>query len=258
MKNINYFLIDLDGTLVLGEKVLPGAIEFLNFLEKSNKKFLILTNNSSRSTFGYLKHLKKKGFNLKKSHIFTSGAATAMYLLENNIREAFILGTKSTLREFEKMGIKNNPESPNLVVTFDTTINFQKLALATLKLMLKKGIYIASHPDNVCPVENGFIPDVGAIIAFLKEATGAQPDFIPGKPNEYFYKKAMESLAAKKEETAIIGDRISTDIKTGRDFGITSILVLTGETSKEDLKNSPIKPDLVFDNLLELQKFLGG
>lgn len=237
---------------------MPGAVEFLNFLIKSNKKFLILTNNSSRSTSGYLKFLKKKGFNLKKSHIFTSGLATAMYLLEKNVREAFIVGTKSTLKEFERMGIKNNPESPNLVLTFDTTLNFQKLSLATIKLMPKKGLYIASHPDNVCPVETGFIPDVGSFIAFLREATGALPDFIPGKPNEYFYKKAMESIGAKREETAIIGDRISTDIKTGRDFGITSILVLTGETRKEDLENSSIKPDLVFDNLIELRKFLGG
>lgn len=256
MHPLNYFLIDLDGTLILGNRVLEGAIEFLKELRIRRKKFLILTNNSSRSTTGYVRLLRKLGLPVTKEEIFTSGKATALFMKEKGIKEAYILGTNSTIREFLSVGIKYNPESSNLVVAFDTTLNFKKLCRAVKILQNKKGTYIATHPDNICPVEDGFIPDVGSFIALIKESTGREPDHIPGKPNYYFYNKAIELLGAKPEETAIIGDRLTTDIKTGKDFGITSILVLTGETTIQDVENSMIKPDYVFKNLFEVNNFL--
>ncbi|MDI6850752.1 MAG: HAD-IIA family hydrolase [bacterium] len=257
MKKFNYFLIDLDGTLILGKRVLDGAIELLQELKSHGKKFLILTNNSSKSSFAYLRFLRQLGLPVGSENIFTSGKATAMYLKEMGIKEAYIIGTKSTIREFETYGIKFNLKSRNLVLAFDTTLNFKKLEKATEILKNKKGVYIATHPDNICPIENGFIPDVGSFIALLKEATGQIPDFIPGKPSRYFFTKAMDLMNAFPEETAIIGDRLTTDIKTGKDFGITSMLVLTGETKREDLERSEIKPDFIFENLTDLLKFLG-
>jgi len=256
VKKLNYFLLDLDGTLILGNSVLNGAIEFIRELNNRKKKFLILTNNSSKSSSSYLKFLRKLGFPISSKNIFTSGRATAIFLKEKGIKEAYIVGTRSTIKEFESIGVKFNAESENLVLTFDTTLNFKKLEKATKILRNKRGVYIATHPDNICPVENGFIPDVGSFIALLKEATGRVPDFIPGKPSKYFFTKAMDLINALPEETAIIGDRLTTDIKTGKDFGITSMLVLTGETTRDDLKASEIKPDFVFENLTNLLKFL--
>ncbi len=256
MKKLNYFLLDLDGTLILGKKVLSGAIEFLEELKKERKKFIILTNNSSKSSTAYLRFLRKLGFPVNPENILTSGMATALFLKERKVKEAYIVGTKSTIREFESLGISFNPQSKNLVLTFDPTLNFKKLEKATEILRKKEGVYVATHPDNICPIEEGFIPDVGSFIALLKEATGKVPDFIPGKPSKYFFEKAMALLQAVPEETAIVGDRLTTDIKTGKDFGITSIMVLTGETTRKDLENSEIKPDLVFENLTELTEFL--
>lgn len=258
MRKFNYFLLDLDGTLILGNRVLKGARSFIKFLKSSNKKFLILTNNSSRSTCEYVKLLKSKGLDINRNEIFTSGLATAIYLKESGVKEAYILGTRSVIKEFREFGITHRPNSKNLILTFDTTLDFRKLSKATKILLSSDGRYVATHPDNVCPVEDGFIPDVGAMIAFFKEATGRLPDFIPGKPSYYFYEKAMEILNAVKEETVIIGDRLSTDIKTGLDFGITSILVLTGETTFNDLHESNLRPDFVFNDLVEVRKFLGG
>ncbi|MEO0258850.1 MAG: HAD-IIA family hydrolase [candidate division WOR-3 bacterium] len=258
MKRFSYFLLDLDGTLILGNRALKGARSFIKFLKSNNKKFLILTNNSSRSTAEYARLLKRKGFDINENEIFTSGLATAIYSKEVGLKDAYILGTKSVIDEFREFGISHNSKSKNLILTFDTTLNFRKLSKATKILLNSGGKYIASHPDNVCPVEDGFIPDVGAMIAFFKEATGRSPDFIPGKPSYYFYKKAMELLNAVKEETIIIGDRLSTDIKTGLDFGITSILVLTGETTIYDLRESNLQPDFVFNDLVEVRRFLEG
>ncbi len=256
MRRLNYFLLDLDGTLILGNRVLEGAVEFISELLQMGKKFLILTNNSSRSTLGYARFLRAKGFPITTKHVFTSGKATAIYLKEKKIKDAYILGTSSVLREFLSYGIKYSPRSANLVLTYDTTLNFGKISHAARILQRGTGIYVASHPDNVCPVEDGFVPDVGSFIALLKEATGKEPDFIPGKPSQYFFSRAMEIMGAREEETAIIGDRLSTDIKTGIDFGITSILLLTGETSLEDLRSSQIRPDMVFRNLRELLAYL--
>jgi len=255
---INYLLLDLDGTLILGNRVLKGAVDFVSELIHHKKKFLILTNNSSRSSKEYLKFMRTKGFPVELKHIFTSGKATCLFLKEKNIKDAYILGTPGVIREFASYGVTFNPESANLVVTFDTSLNYRKLEVATKILLKRKGIFVATHPDNVCPVEDGFIPDVGAFLALLREATGRVPDAIPGKPNEYFFQKAMEMMNAKKEETAIVGDRITTDIKTGRDFGITSILLLTGETRQEDLDVAPVKPDLVFRDLTEFMASLWG
>jgi len=256
VKSLKYFLVDLDGTLILGKRVIEGALEFINFLKKGGRNFLILTNNSSKSTQGYRRFLHVLGLPVEERHIFTSGKATALFLKKKGIRDAYIIGTKSTVAEFEKNGIIHSEESSNVVLTFDTTLNFQKLAKAAKILQNRKGLYVATHPDNICPVEDGFIPDVGSFIALLKEATGRKPDYIPGKPNSFFYREAMKLLGAKREETAIVGDRLSTDIKIGKNFGITSILVLTGETTQKDLLQSKIKPDFVFKDLKEVIGFL--
>ncbi|MGQ9628996.1 MAG: HAD-IIA family hydrolase [bacterium] len=252
LRRVRCFLLDMDGTFYLGDKILPGSLEFVERLRRQGKDFLFLTNNSSRDSRFYADKITRMGFPIPPEKVFTSGEATAIFL--NKLRPGariFLLGTPSLEDEFESWGFRLVREDPEFVVLgFDMTLTYEKLKLACD--FIRRGTqFIATHPDINCPTEEGFIPDCGAMIAAIRASTGVEPKVI-GKPNREIIESVLSRVKLPREELAIVGDRLYTDIETGLRAGIISILVLSGETKVEDLSDSPTQPTYVFRSLKEL------
>lgn len=252
LSDIQCFLFDLDGTIYLGDRLLPGAEEFTAHLEQIGIPFFFLTNNSSRSKNDYLKKLSRLGLPADPESILTSGEATAIHLKQQKSSARIALfGTPSLEAEFLARGFQLVTQSPDFVVLgFDTTLTYDKL-WRLCDLVRAGAPYIATHPDINCPTPDGFMPDIGAIVAFVAASTGRQPDTIVGKPYPTIIAAAVKKSGCPTEQLAMVGDRIYTDIAMGQ-VGITTILVLSGETKPEDIPNAPFQPDFVFDNLASL------
>lgn len=249
LAGIRCFILDMDGTFYLSERLLSGSLEFMHYLVASRRDYLFLTNNSSCSAAYYVRKLTTMGWNARPQDILTSGEATALYLAKRTpCARIFLLGTPDLAAEFSSYGFTLTADSPDYVLLgFDKTLTYEKLSQACR--LIRSGVpFIATHPDFNCPSEDGFIPDCGAMIAFIRASTGVSPHII-GKPN----KDVIDAVFAKKvyppHEMAIVGDRIYTDIATGKNAGICSVLVLTGETTRDDLARAMVTPDLVFDDL---------
>lgn len=253
LKDIELFILDMDGTFYLGNKLFDGSLEFLRKVKRKNKKFMFLTNNSSKSSKDYIKKLSSLGVKINDNEIFTSGEATCIYLKENYPLETkyFVLGTQSLIEEFKQHNLKIDDTNPDVVILgYDTSITYEKMA--KMNLFLRKGLpYIATHPDINCPDPKGFIPDAGAFIELFKASSKRSPQLVIGKPNKYIIDMAMKK-ARCSSNVAIIGDRLYTDILSGINAGITSILVLSGETTSKDLENSKIKPRYVFNSIKDI------
>lgn len=210
LENIKCYLLDMDGTIYLGNELIDGAKEFLEKLKENNIKYIFLTNNSSTNKDKYIEKLNKLGIEANREDIFSSGEATTIYLNKKKKgAKIFLLGTKDLEDEFEKAGfelVKEREKNIDFVVLgFDTTLTYQKLWIACE--YIANGVeYIATHPDFNCPLENGkFMPDVGAMIAFIKASTGKEPTVI-GKPNKYIVDAILEKYNLKKSELAIVGE----------------------------------------------------
>ncbi len=254
---IKGFLLDMDGTVYLGDKMLEGSLAFLEKLRQTGRSALFLTNNSSKSAEVYVQKLKRLGVTEPFLQVLTSGQAAGSYVLSHfSGQRAFLLGNDMLRTELERMGVLIDQEHPDYVlIGYDTTLDYAKMTQVCD--FVRTGLpYIATHPDFNCPTETGFAPDIGAIIAFIEASTGRRPDSIIGKPNEGIVQEALRKTGLKKEELAMVGDRLYTDIATGVRFGMTSILVLTGEASMQDLKTSQYQPDLIFDRLSAMNEYL--
>lgn len=249
LAGIRCFLLDMDGTFYLGDRLLPGALEFMRYLGESGRDYLFLTNNSSRDAGFYAGKLAKMGWPADRGDILTSGEATALYL-ERQKRGAriFVLGTADLQAEFAAYGFTLADEAVDYVVLgFDNTLTYGKLATAC-RLIRGGASFIATHPDLNCPTENGYIPDCGAMIEFIAAATGVRP-YIIGKPHRDIIAAAFAKKPYKPYELAIVGDRLYTDIATGKNAGIAAVLVLSGEATATDAAEAAVKPDYVFSGL---------
>lgn len=259
LNDIKCFLLDMDGTFYLGNRLLDGALDFLKILEKQNKQFYFLTNNSSKSSKDYQIKLKNLGVNVPLENIINSGQVTANYIKQKNKKaNIYLVGTPSLEREFREAGLNIIKEPAHnidtLVLGFDTTLTYEKLMAA--HILIKQGVnYIATNPDYVCPVDGGNIPDCGSIISLLKTSTGKEP-LVIGKPNILMIDYIVKNKGIDKNNIGMIGDRLYTDIQTAINASITGILVLSGETRKKDLVNSPQKPDYIFAGIKELGNHL--
>lgn len=244
------FMLDMDGTFYLGERLLEGALRFIDVLRQQKKEFLFLTNNSSKQGGEYAEKISRLGLSIGGEAVLTSGEATALYLSEQHAgADIFLMGTPSLEDEFRQHGFRLVQKDPQyLVLGFDQTLTYNKLW--RLCDFVRAGVpYIATHPDFNCPTENGYMPDVGAMIAFVKASTGREPDLVVGKPNRLIVEAAAIKMKLQVSQLAMIGDRLYTDIALGQASGITTVLVLSGETKREDLEESQFKPDYVFENL---------
>jgi len=257
LRAVRGFLLDMDGTFYLSDRLLEGALRFIDLLRQQEKQFLFLTNNSSKDRRQYAEKISRLGLPLAEEGVLTSGEATALYLKQQHPGAGvFLVGTPSLEDEFRQHGFRLVEHEPEfLVLGFDTTLTYRKLW--SLCDFVRAGVpFIATHPDFNCPTETGWMPDVGAMIAFVKAATGREPDLVVGKPNRLIVDAAAVKMNLKVEQLAMIGDRLYTDIALGAGSGIATILVLSGETKIEDLKDSPYKPDYTFENLAGVADWL--
>jgi HAD superfamily hydrolase (TIGR01457 family) len=254
LDDLKFFLLDMDGTIYLGSRVIPGAPEFIRFLRETGRKFLFFTNNPTSSARQYSDKLCGMGIDAAPADVLTSGEATVSFLLhETQYRRLCVLGTPSFESELAEAGFAvNDPEPEAVVLAFDKTLTYAKLERACL--LLQKGLpYFATNPDRVCPTDYGYIPDCGAIAALIESATGRSPRFI-GKPNKEMIDMGMLKLGANKEQTAMVGDRLYTDMEMAFRSGVTPILVLSGESSQEDADQSGRRPDYIFKSIDELRR----
>ena len=252
LQSMKLFLFDMDGTLYLGNQLYPFTIELLNTIKANGGKYLFMTNNSSKSVLDYVKKLEKLGIQATREEFMTSSQATAFYLHKyHEGQRLYVCGTQSLKEEFRNEGFTvttNLDEVDCIVMGFDTELTFQKLHDVSYLLLTRPELpYIATNPDLVCPTEFGSVPDCGSVCIGIKNATGREPIVI-GKPSPLMPQLAMEKLGIAKEETCVVGDRIYTDVKSGLNAGITGILVLSGETTREILEASEDKPHLVLEN----------
>ncbi len=252
LQQTKLFLFDMDGTLYLGNRLYSFTLELLQRLRQSGRKYLFMTNNSSKSVEDYIKKLAKLGIEACREDFITSSQATAWYLTENHPgKRLYVCGTNSLKDELRREGfaIAKGPEDTDVIVMgFDTELTFRKLHDVCYTLLTRPDIpYIATNPDYVCPTEFGSVPDCGSVCDMVFNATGKRPVVI-GKPSALMPQLAMQALGYTKEETAVVGDRIYTDIKSGQNAGITTVLVMSGETTREILESSPDKPHIVLEN----------
>jgi HAD superfamily hydrolase (TIGR01450 family) len=255
LASIRLFLLDMDGTVYLGDKLLPGAVEFIELLAAHNINYLFLTNNSSKHRDQYAEKLAHFGLAVSPDKIFTSGEATAIYLHRARPgAKIYLVGTPALEEEFRNHGfelVDADAETPDYAVLgFDTTLTYQKLW--RLCDLVRAGVpYIATHPDFNCPIPGGFMPDIGAMMALVEASTGRRPDVIIGKPNQPMIAAVVERTATPVDKICMVGDRLYTDIALGA-AGVTTVLVLSGEAQPEDIPSAPHPPDFVMQNLAEL------
>lgn len=251
---IRAFLMDMDGTVYLGRRLLPGAAGFFALLHRRGIPYLFFTNNSSADRTLYQEKLAGLGLEVEAGRIITSGEATALYLTTRTPhRRLFVLGTPSLEQEFRDAGLElADADVDAVVLGFDKTLTYAKLERAC-RLLLDGVPFIATHPDRVCPTEHGPIPDAGSMIALLRAATGREP-LIVGKPEPRMVEMALEKLGPgyQARDVAMVGDRLYTDIRMGRRAGLTTVCVLSGETTAEDLEATEDQPDYVFPSIEEL------
>jgi len=256
LRALESFLIDLDGTIYLGPEPIPGAADFIRFLRAGGRRYLFFTNNSSKDAEQYADKLSRMGIPTGPEDVLTSGEATVRYLLsETPYRRVYAVGTPSFEAELQRAGFTLSHDGAEAVVlAFDRSLTYEKLERACL--LLRTGLpYFATNPDKVCPTDYGYIPDCGSMAALLREASGRWPEFI-GKPNPAMIRMGMQKLGATPETTAMVGDRLYTDMQMAYNAGTASVLVLSGETKQEDLDKAERKPDWVFESVRELQQAL--
>lgn len=236
-------VMDLDGTVYLGEQPIQESIDFINEYMGS-KQFYFMTNNTSHTPFEYVEKLKKFGLDINVHQIITPLIQAVEIIKENKFKTVFLLANME-VTEYFKQSLKSTKftsdfvQSEALVVAYDTELTYEKLKNTALVLQNYPVRYIATHCDKVCPTEKGMIPDVGSFTDMLYTATNRYPDITLGKPDP----EMVASLIAdfKKEEVLVIGDRLYTDRKLADNLAVDFLLVLTGETKKIDLENSTDK-----------------
>lgn len=256
LRKIKCFLMDMDGTIFVGNKLLPGAQVMMDLLDVEGIAYYILTNNSSRSRVEYTQKLERLGLVIPEEKIFTSGQATAIYLEERIPRaNLYVVGTPPLIKEFERHGFTIDEDDPDAVILgFDTTLTYDKVWKLCDFVTAGKP-YIATHPDVNCPLEGGFKPDIGSMIEMVAASTGRRPDVIVGKPNAPIVNGLKEKTGLPLDAHCMIGDRLYTDIALGQ-WGITTALVLSGETKREDLIDSPYIPDFIVSDIAEMAEML--
>lgn len=256
LKEQKLFLFDMDGTLYLGNQLYDFTKELLSTIREKGKKYLFMTNNSSKSVADYVKKLANLGIEATEDDFITSSQATSYYLkLHHANAKLYVCGTNSLKEELRKNGFvitEQLDEVDCIVMGFDTELTFKKLEDVCKLLLSRSDIpYIATNPDYVCPTEFGSVPDCGSVCDMIYNATRRRPIVI-GKPEALMPELAMRHHGYKKEETTVIGDRIYTDIKSGLKAGIHTILVLSGETTEAILEESKEKPHMVLQDAGEM------
>ena len=256
LKGIRLFLLDMDGTIYLDHQLFDGTLDFLAKVRENGGKYLFLTNNSSKSVEKYIGKLASMGISSQKEDFFTSTDAAIALLRGKSYRRIYAFGTESFRAQLRDAGLsvtdRREDDVDCLLAGFDTELTFQKLEDSCI--LLGKGVdFYATNPDWVCPTWYGSVPDCGSVCEMLFRATGRRPVVI-GKPKPDMALLAMAQNGYGKEETAIVGDRIYTDIACGVNAGITSVFLLSGEGVPADIEKYGIRPTVTLPGIRDLYR----
>ena len=251
------FLLDMDGTLYLGDEVFPGAVDFIHTLAQTGRQYIYLTNNSSRAGTDYITRLQRLGFPCEAENVFTSGMATALYLQQHHPgAPVYLVGTRAFRGELERYGIRLVEEGAEVVVAgFDTELVYEKLDKAC-HFLRRGAAFIAANPDWVCPMpDDEVLPDCGSICALLTASSGKEPTYI-GKPNRNMIDVISKMTGIPNGKICAVGDRLYTDIAVAQNAGAVSVLVLSGETDMAMVDAAQRKPDYILPSVRELHEVL--
>lgn len=256
LKKVKCFILDLDGTVYLGNKILEGSIKFLEKLQNNNISFKFFTNNSSKNAKVYIKRIKKMGYNLNDEMMLISNYVIINYLKENMPnKKVFVLGTDYLKNDFIEADINVVTNDADVVVVgFDTSLVYENVSKAC-EFIRNGATFLGVNPDFNCPTEDGFIPDCGSICSMITASTGVVPEYF-GKPSHHTLNYVLKNTGFKEEQIAFVGDRLYTDIAIGKDNGSVTILVLSGEAKLKDLVESEIQPTLIFNSLDSIKDVL--
>ncbi len=247
------YLIDMDGVIVRGNEIIPGADAFIGRLHERGYKFLILTNNPMYTPADLQHRLQRLGINLTPDHIYTSALATAAFLKAQKPNgTAFVLGESGLTEALHQVGYVITEHQPDFVVLGETTsYSYARITLG-VRLVEQGARFIATNPDPSGPGEGGLVPACGAIAALMEAATGVRPYFI-GKPNPLMMRTALRALGEHSENAIMVGDRMDTDIRVGIESGMDTVLVLTGVTSQDMVARFPYQPSHIVGSVAELE-----
>ncbi len=267
LKKLRLFCLDMDGTIYLDNHLFEGTLDFLSYVKKIGGRALFLTNNSSKGIDKYVEKMARIGISVSEEDFITSTDATVLYIKENYPQILFyVMGTESFVRQLREANLRITTEIKDnydaiggVLISNDTELTFQKLDDVS-RLLMRDVIYLATNPDPVCPTSYGYVPDCGSFAQCFYNATAKAPHYI-GKPQPTMIEMAMKKYGYRKEETAMVGDMLKTDILAGNNAGVSSILLLSGGTDEKKLAASAIAPTYVFKNirslLSELEKVEG-
>ncbi len=287
------FVLDMDGTFYLGDKILEGSLDFLKAVDDAGKKYIFFTNNSSASPEKYIDKLARMNCHITRDQIMTSGDVMIEYLQTfYKGKKVYLLGTQPLIKSFKDAGIslindavyeykkqqslkysdqdfedylwyekqgydymEPGIEQPDIVVVgFDKTLTYESLTRAC-NYIRNGALFLATHLDINCPVEGGFIPDCGAMCAAITLSTGVEPKYV-GKPFAETAQMVQQRTGIDKSDIAFVGDRLYTDVATGVKNGAMGVLVLSGEATMKDVEISEVKPDAIFDSIGEMGKLM--
>lgn len=249
LQNKKAFICDMDGVIYHGNKLLPGVEAFMAWIKKEQKKFLFLTNSSERAPRELQEKLKRLGLDVPKEHFYTSALATAAFIANQSPNcTAYVIGETGLINALYDAGISMNDVNPDYVIVGESRNYTYENILRAVKFVQQGARLIGTNPDVTGPTEQGLIPSTGALISPIEQATDNRAYFV-GKPNPLIMRSALKRLGCQREETAIIGDRMDTDIIAGVESEISTILVLSGCSTRDDVKSFAYRPDIILNGV---------
>lgn len=257
LQEIEYFLLDMDGTIFVDDYPIGDMANTLQFLRDKGKKIVYLTNNTAKSADSYIEKLKRLNFYGENDIIYSAGVATCEYLNDfYKGKTVYALATKSYKAELIKYGI-NLVEEPNCdvaLMTYDTELNYKDLC-TFVKALENGATYISTHPDNRCNTIDGFIPDAGSFVKMIEASNGFTPSLVIGKPNTIMGDTLKRRFNKEAKNFIMVGDRLDTDLRFGLNNGFYAMTVLSGESTMEDIEKNEFKPDFVLSSLNDIKNY---
>ena len=257
LKNVKLFVLDMDGTVYLGNNLIDGSLDFIRDVDADpNRDFIFFTNNASRVPKVYVDKLADMGLTVTEDKIVTAGDVCAEFLEKTYPgAKIYLNGTPLLEDNWRERGLNLVDDNPDVAVqSFDTTLTYDKLD--KICRYVRNGVpFIATHMDTNCPTEDGYMPDCGAMCALITDSTGVKPRFL-GKP----WKETVDMITTitgyPADQIAFVGDRLYTDVATGVNNGAMGFLVLTGEADMQTVAESDVEPTCIYDSLKEMRQYL--
>jgi len=251
------YIFDLDGTIYLGEKLIPGAGETIERLKSLSKKIIYLSNKPLQTREDYAAKLTRLGIPTRAEEVINSSLVMARWLSgEAPGATIYVIGEAPLIQELVRAGFRVSEKAGEIqyvIASFDRTFDYRKLNIA-LQAIKRGAHFVATNPDRTCPVEGGEIPDCAAMIGAVEGTTGKKVEAVVGKPSDTMIRVAVDYMGLRPQDCVLVGDRLETDMVMGKKAGMAAALVLTGVTTRESLKNSDIQPDYVWESVAEIIK----